>query len=260
MKLRFTRLLAATIALSAFADARADVPGAPDVKAIIEKSIAAAGGKEKLESIKTLALDGTVRVPAANIEGTFSMKKKTDRALMQIELGQLGAIRIGWNNDVIYEQSDLTGTRLITGPERDQFLRDLDPRQQFSRLATLKDLRVDGAEAINGINTWRLIGKSESGADETHWIDQKSYQSIRIAMVVDTQMGKIKVVSTMKDYKDIDGFPIPMTVEQEAAGSMMVLTFKDVRINPDLPDAQFELPEEVKKLVARQSTTQPALP
>jgi len=240
--------------------ARADAPAAVDLKTIIEKSIEVSGGRAKLEAIKTLEITGVVSVPAAGIDGTFSLKKKPDRALMQIDLPNLGTIRMGWNHGTVYEQSDLTGSRLVTGGERDQLLRDLDPKQQFTRLESLKDLKIEGVETIGGSAAWKLVGKSESGADEINWIDQKTYLPTRMMMTVTTQMGPIKAIANLKDYKTFDGLPIPMTTEQEAAGNTMVLKVTDVKINPDLPDAQFGIPDEVQKLLARQAATQPSKP
>ena len=235
----------------------ADVSADVTIDTIVKKSIEAAGGEKKLASIKTVTLRGAVSVPAQGVEGTFSIDKKTDRAVMRVDLKGLGEIRYGWLKDVVYETSDLTGTRIIDGTEREQLLRDLDMTQTFTRLNTLKDLRIDGEEDVRGQKAWRITGTTESDTVETNWIDQTTFLPARMRMIVDTQMGRLEAVVDFKDYKIIDGLPIPMTTEQAAGPMLMVLKIEEVKINPDIADAAFDLPDEVKDLL-KTPTTLPA--
>jgi outer membrane lipoprotein-sorting protein len=231
---------------------------------IIQKSIEAAGGKTKLASIKTVSMRGTVNVAAQGVSGTFSIDKKTDRAVMRIHLKDIGEINYGWVNNVVYETSDLTGTRLVNGAEREQLLRDLDMSQAFTRLSTLKNCQIDGEETLGEQKTWRIVGTTAAGTTETNWIDQTTYLPVRTKMIVNTQMGELEAVVDFKDYKTIDGVPIPLLTEQAAGPMVMVLKIDDIKINPDIADDLFGLPDEVNDLlnqsadhIKAESTTRP---
>lgn len=231
---------------------------APSVAVIIEKSTEAAGGKERLASIKSIEVSGTMTMPQQNVSGKFTLIKKPDRAVMSADIPGIGTITSGWLGDVVYQVSDVMGARLITGPEKEDLLRDLDMKQQFAPLEQLHDLHVVDEETVNGHATWKLVGKTPTGRDETHWIDQSNYMTWRTQMQVMTEMGLLDTTSDFSDYRTLDGLTIPYTTTQTVGPGTVILKLTDVQLNPTLADARFTLPPEVAKLVKKQAATAPA--
>jgi hypothetical protein len=242
----FTALMTAQITL-------ADAPTvAPEPKALIEKSIESAGGREKLNAIKSMSIDGEISMPAQNINGTMQVYMKPDKASIVADLPGIGQIKSGINGDIAYEVSDIMGARLLSDDEKKQLLDGMNPDDQFDRYLDLKDAKVTGPEKVGESQAWKLTGKNESGDEESHWIDIKSYRALKSTMVMNHQMGKIPVQMSFSDYKEIDGIPFPSTITNTVGPATMVMKLKDVKINPEIDDAKFELPAEVKKLAERQ--------
>ena len=242
-----------------FADAPTTAPTtAPSVATIIEKSADAAGGRDRLAKIKSIEVTGTMSVPAQNVNGTFTLIKKPDRAVMSADIPGIGKITSGWLGNVVYQMSDVMGARLITGAEKEDLLRDLDMRQEFAPLEQLKDLKVVGEETVDGHAAWKLTGKTPTGRDETHWIDEQNFQTLRTQMQVMTEMGLLDATSDFSDYKTVDGITFPYTTTQVVGPGTVILKLTDVKFNPDLPEDRFKLPDEVIKLAQKQAATAPA--
>jgi hypothetical protein len=71
-------------------------------------------------------------------------------------------------------------------------------------------------------------------------------------MVMNHQMGKIPVEMSFSDYKVIDGIPFPATITNTVGPATMVMKMKEVKLNAEIDDAKFVVPEEAKKLAEPQ--------
>jgi hypothetical protein len=252
------RIVAALSCLMLVSLARADAP--PEAKTIIEKVTAALGGKESLP--KSCAIKGTLTVVGQNITGQLELLEKGNNAIMRMNIGGLGVVEQGVHGDIAYETSEMMGTRLLTGDEKKQLLSSVSSNEQLNRLEKLKDIQVTGPVELDGSQAWQLVGKGETGDEETHWIDTKTFLPSQMKMTAVTQMGKIEAMITLKDYKEFAGVKIPTRVTQSAGPMSMELKFIDVKMNAPLDDKIFALPPGVQKLVdkaaaASQPATQP---
>lgn len=249
----FMRVLACAFVLTATQTALADAPPvAPEPKALIEKSIESAGGREKLNAIKSMSISGEITMPAQNINGTMQVYMKPDKAAIIADLPGIGQIKSGINGEIAYEVSDIMGARLLSDDEKKQLLDGMNPDDQFDRYLELKDAKVTGPEKVGESHAWKLTGKNQSGDEESHWIDTTSYRALKSTMVMNHQMGKIPVEMSFSDYKEIDGVPFPSTITNTVGPATMVMKLKDVKLNAEIDDAKFVLPPEVKKLAEKQ--------
>jgi len=243
---------------------RADAPPVLDAKAVVEKSIDAAGGKEKLSAVKSMTVAGTIAMPAQAINGTLTLFRAPGKAVVIVEIPGITTVRSGIVGDVAYESSELLGSRLLGEVEKRRLLDGMDPQAQFDRLGELKDMKVEAAGKIGDADVWKLSGVNAEGDAETHWIDAKTFLTLKSEMVIQHLMGKIPATIDFSDFKTIDGITFPTVMKQQAAGANVISTLADIKINPDIPDATFALPPDVQKLVDKQSkkpaATQPVNP
>ncbi len=261
---KFSKLVAAlcmTLCVSTTTRAGNDQP--PDADTLINKSIEAAGGKEAMLAIKSMSLKGTISMPAQKISGTVEVLRKADKSLLLAEIPGIGQIRSGIDGDIAYEHSDIMGSRLLSDDEKEKLLDGMDPQSQINHFNDLKDKTVIGPEQVGDNMAWVLSGITKKNDKETHWIDTKTFLTLKSDMSITVQMGKMRGVSEMSDYKTVDKITMPMTIKQTVGPASVVLEFTEVKINPEIDDAKFTLPDEVKKLVeqakaAKTSTSQPA--
>jgi hypothetical protein len=220
----------------------------PDVQTLVDQSIAAAGGKDKILAIKNLSITGDVTVPGQGIDGTVEVYRKPGKVLMVTKIPQIGEIKMGIDGDVGYQTSDMLGARLLTDVEKKQLLAGMDPQEGLTRFSKMKDLVVTGPEKLGDTRAWKINGLSETGEPESHWLDVKTHQTLMTAMMVNSNGSSIPVSATFSDFKTIDGVTMPTTIRQNMGIMSMVLTLKEIKLNPELADEKFAVPDDVKKL------------
>ncbi len=243
----------ALLAVASFV--RAEAPAALDADTIIKKATEALGGKAKAP--ESISVSGTLSVEGQNLTGKIAVLMKGENAVVRITLTGLGQIQQGVNGDIAYETSELMGARLLTGEEKRQVLAGLSTKDQLNSLEKLKDPRVTGPVKLEDGDAWQLTGKGESGEEETHWIDTKSFLPLQEKMTSVNQMGKMQATMKFRDYKEVAGGKVPMTVILETPLMAMRMKFTDVKANVPIDDKEFALPADVKKLVEK-SATKPA--
>lgn len=230
-------------------------PSVPDPSTLIDRCRQAAGGKEKLESVRSIQITGTIEMPAQNIQGTLQAWLKSDRALIVAELPGIGQIRSGIYDQVGYELSDITGARLLDETEKKQLMDGLNPDNQFQRFLELKDPHVTGPETLGNRTAWKLQGKTAEGDTESHWIDTETFYLLKSRITLHHQMGKIPVEMTLSEYRSVDGIPFPSVIVQQTGPAVQKIHLTDIRLNPTINDNVFVLPDQIRQLVERSSKT-----
>ncbi len=241
---------------------RADSPPvAPAKEGLISQYIEAVGGKERLLGIKSTSIKADFAIAQQNIGGKMDMLQKGGNAKIVMTMPQLGTINYGITDKIAYEQTDLMGTRLLKDDETKQLTQGLDIQSQIDHLSELKEVVITGPEKVGDADAWKLSGKNLQDEIENHWFDLKTHQAIKSQFTVTSPLGKMPAVTEFADFKTVDGVITPMTIRQNVGPISMTLTITELKINPEIPDEKFALPEEVKQLVAQASTqpsTQPA--
>lgn len=230
----------------------------PTPQEIVDKTTEAAGGKEKLASVKGVSLMAMVSIPAQGINGTIELLKAPGKILVVTQIPGIGDVRVGLNDGIAYEQTDLMGTRLLSDEETKQVTQGIESTEQVDRLSKLRGLRVTGSEKIEGRDVWKVVGKNDRDDDEEYWIDAEKYRILRVKMVVRHQVGRMETIMHFSDFKTIDGIELPMTTRTQVGPSELVMKIAKVEFNPKIDDAKFALPAEVRRLAEqRKSTTGP---
>ena len=80
-------------------------------------------------------------------------------------------------------------------------------------------------------------------------MDKKEYLMRKIQTALESESGSIPVVAYPEDYKKVDGVMVAHRVRIEMLGQKRIVTVKSVAHNVDLPDSQFDPPDDVKKLI-----------
>lgn len=234
-------------------NAQTTQPAILDPQTLIDRCLDASGGKDKLRSIQSLQMRGTIQMPDQNLQGTLQIWLKPDRALILSELPGIGQIRSGIYDQVAYELSDITGARLLNQTEKKQLVDGLNPDNQFQRFRELRDPRVTGPETLGNRQVWQLSGTTPDGDIESHWIDTQTFYLLKSRVKLHHQMGKIPVEMTFDEYKSFDGIPFPQVVTQRAGPATLRMQMTDIVLNPTIDDSVFALPDEIKQLIEQSS-------
>jgi hypothetical protein len=214
---------------------------------LIEKNIDARGGAARLKGISTLRIVRTYGTFGANIPVTITKKReglhRTDQSLP----GRPTVVR-GLDATGAWESINGKVTRRPADQEAE--LRELDADfDGFLVDYKAKGHAVEyvGRERAGGIDTYKLKVTLKSGAVRHVWLDAATYLERRHEGTMTMPDGKVPVILTFSEWKDVEGVKFPFAIDEER-NSFPPQTFaiytERVEINPAVDDATFAMPQE----------------
>lgn len=230
------------------------VASAQTADELIQKNIEARGGAARLKAISTLRIVRTYGTFGANIPVTITKKRdglhRTDQALP----GRPTVIR-GLDASGAWES--INGKVTTRPVDQEAELRELDADfDGFLVDYKAKGHAVEyvGRERAGGIDTYKLKVTLKSGAVRHVWLDAATYLERRHEGTMTLPDGKVPVILTFSEWKDVEGVKFPFAIDEER-NSFPPQTFaiytERVEINPAVDDAMFAMPQETPSSSSR---------
>ncbi len=222
-----------------------------DAKAIevIEASITALGGRDKLSKIKFVTQTGTISIPMAGIDGTIVLHiASPDRILLTVDFPMMGKNLQGLNDGIMWASDAMNGPRLV--PEEES----KDMIEQANLLAVLDYAKNN--ETIEYVEETQF---DEQAAHKIRLVDHDGdesieYYSVESGLLIGTEaeamtpMGKIKSITTFQDYKELGGHLQPTKMLQKTGMADLVFTFTEADYS-EIDDSVFAFPPAVEALI-----------
>jgi hypothetical protein len=214
---------------------------------LVQKNIEARGGAARLKAITTLRIVRTYGTFGANIPVTITKKReglhRTDQALP----GRPTVIR-GLDASGAWES--INGKVSKRPADQEAELRELDGDfDGFLVDYKAKGHAVEyvGRERAGGIDTYKLKVTLKSGAVRHVWLDATTYLERRHEGTMTMPDGKVPVIITFAEWKDVQGVKFPFAVDEER-NSFPPQTFaiytERVEINPAVDETIFAMPPD----------------
>jgi hypothetical protein len=244
----FTRLLVGTWIIAAPAAAVAQT-----AEEVIEKSIAAMGGRAAHAKLKSRTIAGTITLstPAGEIKGSIeilSAAPNKQRTLIKAGLSALGAGELTvdqrFDGSTGYVMDSLQGNREITGNQLDNMRNSSFPHPFLN----YKDLgiaaKLVGKEKVGEREAYVIVFEPTSGSTVRQFIDAESYLPTRFVTTVNVpQLGQdLEQTTEFKDYRDLDGIKVPHRVEASSAVQSFTVVVEKVEHNTEIDPALFNKP------------------
>ena len=215
----------------------AQFANAQSVEDIIDQYIIARGGKEKLNSIKTVYFEGTRQMMGNEVQVKVT---RVDGKLNRVDF------EIGGNSGYTIVTPDKGWTYI---PMRS----DKPDEMPQARLKTMQDQLdiagplfnyaakgyqavVEGKDTVNGKEAYKIQLTDSAGKKMTYYIDTKTHLLIQTRKMGEADPrtgGEAKeIIINFSDYKEVSGVMFPQTIVTEgsgmAAGSM---SFDKIEVN-----------------------------
>jgi hypothetical protein len=257
----FTKLgaAAATIALfivaadarNAFAQASASAKAAaPTADQIIDRYIAAIGGRALVGKFTSRASLGTIEVPAMNVSGTVMIHEKAPDKILQVVVIGGNALRQAFDGKTAWSDDPADGMRLLSGVQLAEAKRDADFYHALHLHQIYSSIVYTGAEKISGREVYVLIGiTSDEPSPDKMYFDAQNGLILRVISHRHTPDGEADVQEDFEDYRSIDGMQIPFTILQSGGSSNFTIRITQVRNGADLDDGEFAPPQDQKSTV-----------
>lgn len=224
----------------------------PSGESLIERCIQSEGGATAIERAQTAIMTGTVEIVGRNISGPLEMDQDGDKSYTGIDLPGIGKVEEGFDGQVAWEMNLLQGARVKDGEE-------LEAARRASRISVLgnwkdyyKSAVTQGAEDVGGKPAWNVVMTPTQGTSVEHFFfDRDSGLLVRMTQTLPTSMGDIPVEMSLGEYRAVDGIQTPFLMQQSAMGQNMAMHIEKVIYNAKIPAGRFDLPAEVKAIVAK---------
>ncbi len=230
--------LAATMAVFVCISANAQT-----VDEIIDKHIAALGGLDKINAVKSIYTERSLSVQGMEIpsKATVVVGKalRTESSVMGNAMVQVVNGTTGW----MIRPAMMGGSGDPEDMPADQVKQQLGQLDPFGPLINYKDKgnKVDlvGKEKVDGKDVYHVKVITKDGQTVEEFLDANTYLVSKVKMMVNGQDGEV----AFSNYKEVEGIKFPNTMEMASpqAGNITFTTEK-VTINGKVDEAIFKKP------------------
>lgn len=246
---QFSSFVAAfALAVSGAAVAQ-DTPSADDV---VAKYIKATGGKAAYGKLKNRVVKSTLSIEAMQMEMDREeyLEPPNSKAIMTSDFGEIVQ---GTKGDVAYSVNPMQGAQVFEGAEKAAAMR----QASFNPFLNWKDQgakgEVVGEEEVDGTACWKVEVTREGSDNKETYVFEK--ESGLLKQIQAMQQGVPSTI-TFGDYKEVDGVKIAHSMNIGGQMDISIMT-SEVKHNVDIPDGTFDLPAEIKALVAADTADTP---
>jgi outer membrane lipoprotein-sorting protein len=220
---------------------------------IIEKHLAALGGRAALEKITSRTMVGTVTVstPAGDVSGPVEVMAQApnkSRTLITLDLSALGAGRMvvdqRFDGTSGYVLDTLQGNRDISGSQLEAMRNNVFPSPYLKYKDAGTTVELSGKEKLGDREAYLLILKPKSGPITRQYIDAESYLAVRSVIKVDVPQigGELEQTTELVDYREVDGVKVPFQVKTSSAVQTANIIITKVEHNKTIDPAMFSKP------------------
>jgi hypothetical protein len=219
---------------------------------VIEKSIAAMGGRAAMEKIKTRTMTGTIALttPAGEIPGTVEITNAApnkSRTVIKADLSAFGAgpLVIDQRFDGIngYVLDTLQGNRDITGNQLDNMKSNSFPHSFLNYKANGVAVKLTGKEKVGERDAFVLTFEPAAGSAIRQFVDAQSYLPVKTVIRANIPpVGDIEQTAIASDFRDVDGVKVPYKIEVTSPATGFTMTFSKIANNVAVDEKSFVKP------------------
>lgn len=212
---------------------------------VINKHIAAIGGKEVINKIKSQVIDANISVMGSDLSSTITiLKGKGFKSIANYngqEIVQCITPTSGWMLNPLAGQVDPT-------PIPEEQIKESQPALEIG--GALFNYKEKGSKAelagnaqVGNINAIKIKLTSKEGKESFFYIDPATNYLIKQEIFANVQGQNVTMTSSFSDFKKTDiGFVMPFTTITNQ-GFEIVTTMNKVEFNKEIDPKIFEMPK-----------------
>jgi len=220
---------------------------------IIEKSIAAMGGRAAFDKVKSRAMTGTISIgtPAGDLPGTIEMlnavPNKT-RMVINADLSAFGAgplvIDQRFDGTAGYVLDTMQGNRDITGGQLEGLKNNSFPHPFLNYKAMGMSVKLGDKGKVADREALLLLFEPTKGTPIKQWVDAQTFMPVRTAIMAEIpQMGTVEQYLDPSDYRDLDGVKVPYKLTLQSSVQTVSMTLSKIEQNVPVDEKLFVKPQ-----------------
>ena len=221
---------------------------AEELDDVLAKNYEARGGLEKITSVESARITGTMSIGGGQMQAPFVWEwKRPDKLRMEFSLQGMTGIQ-AFDGSTGWSVMPFTGA---TEPQEMPASEVKELRSQADFEGEVVDweekghqLELVGKETVEGTEAWAIRVTKADGDVVTVYLDAEYYLEIKQRGSRDVRGQEIDFETSVGDYKDVDGLMVPHSMEVQAVGMPMsqTITFEMVELDVPIDDDRFAMP------------------
>jgi outer membrane lipoprotein-sorting protein len=220
---------------------------------VIEKHLAALGGRAALAKLENRVATGSVTISTQgiNLSGPVEIYVKApnkSRSVIKLDLSQFGAVEMvidqRCDGKTAFAANSMQGDREVTGNQLQNLLNASFPTAFLNYKDAGAKVELAGKEKVGDRTAYVLVYTPKAGSVAREFIDAETYLLLRTVQKVDVAElgGEIEQTSEMSDYRDVGGFKVPFSISTVNAAQTVKVSLKNIEHNKPIDDAMFSRP------------------
>lgn len=251
MRMRST---CARILVSAAILASARIASAQTADDIVEKSLAAQGGREAFAKLTSRSMSGklVVSMNGAELPGTVEVLNQAPnkiRTLVTMDLTAVGAgsmtLDQRFDGTTGFAMDSMRGNSEVTGGMLDKWKNDAFPTPLLNYKDRGVKVALDGnKDKIADRDAYILTFTPPTGPSSRLWVDAESYLPIKASVTIDSpETGPLEQVVEFSDFRDVDGIKVPFQLKNSNTMQTFTVTVTKIEHNVKIDPALFVKPD-----------------
>lgn len=214
------------------------LPAGLTVEKVVENYLAAIGGREKLEALEDIETSMKMSLQGMSIDAKM-YQKAPDKFRMTMSMG--GNILSDTRYDgTVGKNSGMQGEQVVEGKQ----LENLQAQSQFMPELKYRELgytlQLKSIEMVDGKETYMVEVFHQGSGTGYDYYDTESWLKIREDKVEETPDGSMVQITTLSDYKDVDGILYPHKLDLIIGPQQISGTVESVKLNSGIDDSVFK--------------------
>ena len=217
---------------------------AQTVDEVLDKYIAAVGGKDKLLALSSVTTQG-VSVMNGNEITTTTIKVQGKLFRNEINFGMGSAVTIvtpekGWRSNP--RNGGAFEPMAEDVLKASQYQMDC-PGPLVNYAAKGHKAELLGKETVDNTDCFKIKLTTNSAKEITYWIDSKTYlmhQTAQKGGFGGGSGGDTEVTTIYKDYKDVDGLQFPFTADISGGFGGGTMTYEKIELNKPVDEKLYK--------------------
>jgi photosynthetic reaction center cytochrome c subunit len=231
-------------AVQATPPAAAGVESLPLAGQILDRYVAALGGREALTKNTSRQINGTLIGESGRKYPIEIVRKSPDKYALAITHPD-GVELQGFNGTLAW--GAVPGNHwTMEGSERDRLAHDAEFTAALDLTSRFKRLEVAGKEKLGDREAFVVRATGTGDTEERLYFDAESGLLVREVLLTSTPLGRLPQQTDFEDYREVQGVKLPFTVRRMEINARWIEQYSVVKDNVPVDDARFDPPQEKK--------------
>jgi outer membrane lipoprotein-sorting protein len=221
---------------------------------IVEKHLAASGGRAALSKLTSRRASGTITLttPVGDLSGPIEVYSKApnkSRTYIKLDLTAVGGGEVvndqRFDGAAGYIVDTFNGNREMTGDQLEAMKNGFFPSAFLVYKEQGMQMGLAGREKVGDAEAYVLTMTPKTGPAIRMFIDAATLMLVRTVMTINVPQlgGDIEQVVDFSDFRDVDNVKVPFTTRATNPAQAITSRLTSVTHNVDIPDSDFVRPQ-----------------